>query len=226
MNDAAVSSVAARLAGIRRQIAAAAAAAGRNPAEIELVAVSKTHPAERILEAIAAGQRRFGENRVQEAQAKWPAIKARHPDVVLHLIGPLQTNKIRQALALFDVIESVDRDALAQRLKPEMDKLGRHPVCYVEINTGEEPQKAGIAPGEAEPFIARCRTQHGLAIDGLMCVPPLGAAPAPHFARLRGIAERQGIARLSMGMSEDFPIAIREGATELRIGTAIFGARE
>jgi pyridoxal phosphate enzyme (YggS family) len=225
MNDAAASPVAAGLAHVRQQIVAAAAAAARDPAEIALVAVSKMHPPERMLDAIAAGQRRFGENRVQEAQAKWPAIKARHPDIVLHLIGPLQTNKIRQAVGLFDVIESVDRDALAQRLKAEMDKVGRQLACYVEINTGAEPQKAGIAPGEAEAFIARCRTQYALAIEGLMCVPPHGAPPAPHFALLRTIAQRCGIARLSMGMSEDFPIAIREGATELRIGTAIFGAR-
>jgi PLP dependent protein len=227
MNDAsALSPVAIRLGQIRQEIGAAAAAAGRDPAGITLVAVSKTHAPERILEAVAAGQRRFGENRVQEAQAKWPMIKARHHDIGLHLIGPLQTNKIRQAVALFDVIESVDRDSLAARLRPEMEKAGRQLACYVEINSGAEPQKAGIAPGEADDFIVRCRSQHGLAIAGLMCVPPLGTDPAPHFALLRTIAERHGIAHLSMGMSEDFPIAIAEGATELRIGTAIFGSRE
>ena len=227
MNEASpLSPVAIRLGQIRQAIGAAAAAAGRDPAGITLVAVSKTHRPEDIRAAVAAGQRRFGENRVQEAQAKWPAIKADHPDIGLHLIGPLQTNKIRQAVALFDVIESVDRDALAARLRPEMEKAGRHPACYVEINSGEEPQKAGIVPGQADDFIRRCRSQHGLVITGLMCVPPLGTDPAPHFALLRSIAGRHGIAALSMGMSEDFTIAIAEGATELRIGTAIFGARQ
>ena len=226
MNEAALSSVAARLARLRQDIARAAAEAGRDPDSVTLIAVSKTHGPELVAEAIAAGQRRFGENRVQEAAGKWPELKASHPDLELHLIGPLQTNKIRQAVALFDVIQTVDRDALAEKLRPEMEKAGRRPRCYVEVNTGEEDQKAGIWPGEADSFIARCRELHGLAIDGLMCVPPLGEPPAPHFALLRGIAQRHGIRHLSMGMSDDFRIAIHQGATEVRVGTAIFGARE
>jgi pyridoxal phosphate enzyme (YggS family) len=218
-------SIADALARVRAEIADAAKAAGRDPASVALVAVAKTHPADSVAAAIAAGQRRFGENRVQEAEAKYPALRAAHPDLVLHLIGPLQTNKVRQAVQLFDVIETIDRDALAERLRAEIDRIGRAPRCYVEVNTGAEAQKAGIAPEEADDFIERCRTQHRLPIVGLMCVPPLGAPPEPHFALLRGIAERHGIAELSMGMSGDFAAAIRAGATEVRIGTAVFGGR-
>jgi pyridoxal phosphate enzyme (YggS family) len=217
--------ITANLAHVRDAIAEAAQAAGRDPAEIDLVAVSKTHPAERIQPAIAAGQRRFGENRVQEAEAKWPDLKAAHADLRLHLIGPLQSNKVRQAVQLFDVIETVDRDSIAEKLRAEIDRAGRAPACYVEVNTGEEPQKAGILPDAADAFIERCRETYKLPITGLMCVPPQGGPPAPHFALLRAIAERQGLAILSMGMSQDFAVAIRQGATAVRIGTAIFGAR-
>ena len=207
------------------RIAAAAQAAGRAPAAVRLVAVTKTLPPAPIAAALAAGHRRFGENRVQEAQAKWPALRAAHPDLELHLIGPLQTNKARDAVALFDVIETVDREHLAATLAREMTRLRQRPRCLVQINTGEEPQKAGVAPADADAFIARCRDVHGLPIAGLMCIPPVDDDPALHFALLRTIAERHGLAELSMGMSADFELAIRYGATLVRVGTAIFGAR-
>jgi hypothetical protein len=226
MSSAPPPDIAGNLAAVRRRIAEAAGAAGRAVADVTLVAVGKTHDGTAIARAIAAGQRVFGENRVQEAQAKYPPLKDAHRDLALHLIGPLQTNKVKEAVGLFDVIETLDRPRLAEALARELERAPRRPQLFVQINTGEEPQKAGIAPGEADDFIARCRTEHGLAIAGLMCVPPRGTNPAPHFALLRTIAERHGIAHLSMGMSEDFPIAIAEGATELRIGTAIFGARQ
>jgi pyridoxal phosphate enzyme (YggS family) len=225
MTQSSPSPVAARLHALNDAIAAAARAAGRDPAGVQLVAVSKTHPSERIAEAIGAGQRAFGENRVQEAQAKFPALKERWPDLELHLIGPLQTNKAREAVRLFDVIESLDRPRLAEALAAAMEKEGRRPDCYVQVNTGEEPQKAGIAPAEADRFIAESRERWGLPVTGLMCIPPAEEEPALHFALLREIARRNGIARLSMGMSGDFETAIRFGATELRIGTAIFGER-
>jgi hypothetical protein len=218
------STVAQSLAELRAVIAAAARKAGREPDGITLVAVSKTHGVEPIAEAIEAGQRAFGENRVQEAQAKFPALKARHPDLRLHLIGPLQTNKAREAVRLFDVIESLDRPRLADALAAAMEKEGRRPDCYVQVNTGAEPQKAGIAPGEADRFIAEAR-RRGLPVTGLMCIPPVDEEPALHFALLREIGRRNGIERLSMGMSADFETAIRFGATELRIGTALFGQR-
>ena len=192
---------------------------------MRLVAVSKTQPAARVEAALAACHRRFGENRVQEAHAKWPALRARYPDLALHLIGPLQTNKARDAIQLFDVIETVDREHLAAALAREMARLDRRPRCLIQVNTGEEPQKAGIAPGDADAFVARCREVHGLAIDGLMCIPPVDDDPALHFALLRTIAERHGLAVLSMGMSADFELAIRYGATHVRVGTAVFGAR-
>ncbi|MBF0307069.1 MAG: YggS family pyridoxal phosphate-dependent enzyme [Alphaproteobacteria bacterium] len=202
--------------------AVARAASGR---PVTLVAVSKTHDAPRIRPALAAGQRVFGENRVQEAQAKWPALKAPNPDIELHLIGPLQTNKAREAVALFDVIETLDRPRLALALAAEMARQNRRPACLVQVNTGAEPQKAGIAPERADSFIADCRDHLGLPVTGLMCIPPFDADPAPHFRLLRAIAERNRLAVLSMGMSGDFEIAIREGATHVRIGTAIFGGR-
>ena len=216
--------IAANLAEVKARIAAAAHAAGRDPASVTLVAVSKTHDAAAIAAAIAAGQRCFGENRVQEAQGKYPALRTLHAGLELHLIGPLQTNKAKEAVALFDVIETLDRPKLAEALAREMARQQRRPRLFIQVNTGEEAQKAGVAPGEADGFIAACRGR-GLAIDGLMCIPPQDEAPAPHFALLREIARRNGIARLSMGMSADFATAIRFGATEVRVGTAIFGAR-
>lgn len=217
--------VAGRLAAVRARIAAAAAAAGRAPESVALVAVPKTFGPERIRPALAAGQREFGENRVQEAMGKWPALKAEAADARLRLIGPLQTNKARDAAALFDVIETVDRPRLAAALAREFDRSGRRPPCYVEVNTGAEPQKAGALPADADRFIESCRREYGLPIAGLMGLPPLGTDPAPHFAMLRRIAARNGLAELSMGMTADFEIAIAQGATHVRIGTAIFGPR-
>jgi PLP dependent protein len=217
-------SIRASLAEVRRRIAVACQTAGRDPASVTLVAVAKTHPAESVLAALEAGQRVFGENRVQEAQAKYPALRTRFPDLELHLIGPLQTNKARDAVQLFDVIETVDRPKLARVLAQEMNRAGRRLACYVQVNTGEEPQKAGVAPNDADAFIAEGRAL-GLDIVGLMCIPPEHEPAAPHFALLRVIAERNGLTRLSMGMSGDFETAIRLGATHVRIGTAIFGAR-
>jgi pyridoxal phosphate enzyme (YggS family) len=217
--------IAARLAAVRAEIAASAAACGRRAEEIELVAVSKTHPAAAVAAAIAAGQRVFGENRVQEAAEKYPALKAQHPELRLHLIGPLQTNKVRLAAELFDVIETVDRARLAEALAAEGDKRGRCPELLVQVNTGEEPQKAGVPPAEADALIALCRDRLQLPLRGLMCIPPLAEEPSPHFALLREIARRNGLGALSMGMSGDFAVAIRLGATFVRIGTAIFGER-
>jgi len=214
-----------RLALVRQEIAVAAEAADREPNSVELVAVTKTVAAPAIAEAIAAGQRCFGENRVQEAQAKWPALKERHSDIELHLIGPLQSNKTREAVALFDVIETVDRPKLARTLAEEIARSNQRPRLFVQVNTGKEPQKAGVIPGEAEAFIALCRDTFGLAIDGLMCIPPFDEEPAMHFALLAKIAERVDVHELSMGMSGDFERAIAFGATYVRIGTAIFGPR-
>ena len=217
--------IAANLAGVRRRIEAAARLAGRALDSVALVAVSKTHPAETVREALAAGHRVFGENRVQEAQAKYPALREEFPDLALHLIGPLQTNKVRDAVALCDVIETVDRPRLAQALAREMERSARRLPCLIEVNTGEEPQKSGVFPAEADDFIVECRDRLGLPIEGLMCVPPLDDEPALHFALLREIAKRTGLGLLSMGMSADFEKAIRFGATHVRVGTAIFGAR-
>jgi len=217
--------IAANLAAVRERIAAAARAAGRAPESVTLVAVSKTHPAASVRQALMAGHRVFGENRVQEAQAKYPELRGEFPDLALHLIGPLQTNKVRDAVALFDVIESVDRLRLAQALAREIEHSGRRPPCLIEVNTGEEPQKAGIMPADADGFILECRERLQLPIIGLMCVPPLDEEPAPHFALLREIARRNDLQVLSMGMSADFEKAIRFGATHVRVGTAIFGAR-
>jgi len=218
--------IAAALADVRARIDGAAREAGRDPAAVHLVAVAKTHPAGTVEQAIAAGQRLFGENRVQEAQAKWPALKARHPDTVLHLIGPLQTNKLRDAIGLFDTIETLDREKLARAMVRERDK-GRHiPPCYVQVNVGEEDQKAGIAPDAADDFIRLCRDELDLPVRGLMCIPPLEEPPAPYFALLAEIAKRNGIDILSMGMSGDYEIAVKLGATHVRVGTAIFGVRQ
>lgn len=216
--------ISARLAAVAERIAAAAAAAGRRAEDVRLVAVSKTQDAAAIEAALAAGQRRFGENRVQEALAKYPPLKAVHADLELRLIGPLQTNKVREAVALFDVIETVDRPKLAEALRREMMRQGREPRLFIEINTGEEAQKAGVPPGEADAFIADCRAL-GLVLDGLMCIPPAEEEPSLHFALLREIARRNAIPHLSMGMSADYETAIRFGATHIRVGTAIFGAR-
>jgi PLP dependent protein len=218
--------IAANLAAVRGRIEAAARAAGRAPDSVKLVAVSKTHPMASVRAALAAGHRLFGENRVQEAQAKYPPLREEFPDLVLHLIGPLQTNKVRDAVAICDVIETVDRLRLAQALVREMERSERRLPCLIEVNTGEEPQKSGVLPAEADDFIIECRDRLGLPIEGLMCVPPLDDEPAPHFALLREIARRTGLGILSMGMSADFEKAIRFGATHVRIGTAIFGARE
>ena len=214
-----------RLAEVRQHIAAAARAAGRDPAAVTLVAVSKTHGADRVRELLDAGQRVFGENRVQEAEEKFPALKAEYPDLKLHLIGPLQTNKAREAVALFDVIESVDRERLAATLAKEMARVGRRPDCYIQVNTGEEPQKAGVLPGKVDGFVAACRDTHKLPIAGLMCIPPVDEEPAPHFALLAKMAARNGLATISMGMSADYETAIRLGATHVRVGTALFGQR-
>ncbi len=217
--------IAANLAALRARIDGRAREAGRAPGSVALVAVSKAHPAAAPAAAIVAGQLLFGENRVQEAQAKWPALRERTPGLALHLIGTLQTNKVRQALALFDVIETVDRPKLAAALAREMDRTGRRPPCLVQVNTGAEPQKAGVDPGEADRFIDACRREYALPIGGLMCVPPVDDEPALHFALLAEIARRNGLETLSMGMSADFETAIGLGATLIRLGTAIFGPR-
>ena len=198
----------------------------RDPASVTLIAVSKTFGAEAIEPVIAAGQRVFGENRVQEAKAKWPALRAAHPGIALHLIGPLQSNKAKDAVALFDAIHAVDRPSIAEALAKEIAKQGRHPALFVEVNTGEEPQKAGVLPHEADAFIKACRETYGLTIAGLMCIPPFEEAPAPHFALAAKIAARNGLSLLSMGMSADFATAIAFGATHVRVGTAIFGGRQ
>jgi pyridoxal phosphate enzyme (YggS family) len=220
-----MSSAADHLAEVQGRIAAAARAAGRDPASVTLVAVSKTHGAPRVRELLAAGHRVFGENRVQEAEEKFPALKAEHADLKLHLLGPLQTNKARDAVALFDVIESVDRDRLAATLAKEMARAGRRPACYIQVNTGEEPQKAGILPSELDAFITSCRDVHKLPIVGLMCIPPVDEEPALHFALLAKMAARNGLPELSMGMSADYETAVRLGATHVRVGTALFGHR-
>jgi PLP dependent protein len=215
----------ARLRLVEDEILLAARAAKRDPKSIRLVAVTKTVPAAEIAHAIAASQRIFGENRVQEAQAKWPALRESHPGIELHLIGPLQSNKVREAVTLFDVIETVDRPKLARALAEEMARADKHPRLFVQVNSGEEPQKAGVLPAEADAFIALCRDTLGLNVDGLMCIPPLDEEPAMHFALLAKIAARNGVKELSMGMSGDFVRAIPFGATYVRVGTAIFGER-
>jgi pyridoxal phosphate enzyme (YggS family) len=213
------------LAAVREAIARACVEARRDPASVTLVAVSKTFAADAILPVLEAGQRVFGENRVQEAKAKWPELKARYPDAALHLIGPLQSNKTKEAVALFDAIHSVDRPSLAEALAKEIQKQGRAPLLFVEVNTGAEPQKAGVLPEHADAFLKACRDTYGLTVGGLMCIPPAEEAPAPHFALTAKIAARNGVALLSMGMSADYPVAIAIGATHVRVGSAIFGAR-
>ncbi|PBB64850.1 YggS family pyridoxal phosphate-dependent enzyme [Mesorhizobium sp. WSM4312] len=210
---------------VKAKIAAAEQEARREAGAVTLVAVSKTFDAADIRPVIEAGQRVFGENRVQEAQAKWPDLKQAFPDIELHLIGPLQSNKAKEAVALFDVIETIDREKIAAELAKEIARQGRAPKLYVQVNTGSEPQKAGIEPRAAIAFVARCRDVHGLAIEGLMCIPPADENPGPHFALLEKLAREAGVAKLSMGMSGDYETAIAFGATSVRVGSAIFGSR-
>ena len=225
MDNAVAGGAVERLAQVKEKIAVAEREAGREPGSAMLVAVSKTFDAGAIRPVIEAGQRIFGENRVQEAQGKWPALKAEFPDIELHLIGPLQSNKAKEAVALFDVIETVDREKIAAELAREMAKQGRIPRLYVQVNTGLEPQKAGIAPKEAAAFVERCRKVHGLVIEGLMCIPPADENPGPHFALLEKAAREVGVGKISMGMSGDYELAISFGATGVRVGSAIFGHR-
>jgi pyridoxal phosphate enzyme (YggS family) len=220
MDDA----IQAAIGAVRARIADAARGASRDPSAVTLVAVSKTFGDDAVRAALDAGQRVFGENRVQEAAGKFPALKASYPDLELHLIGPLQTNKAREAVALFDVIESVDRERLARELAKEMARTGRRPRLYVQVNIGEEPQKAGVAPGELDALLEACRGL-GLAIEGLMCIPPADQPPAPFFASLRELAARHALPVASMGMSGDYAEAIAQGATHVRVGSAIFGVR-
>lgn len=212
------------LSAVETAIAAALKEAGRE-GPVEVIAVSKTQGEEKLREALAAGQRVFGENRVQEAKAKWPALKTEYPDIVLHLIGPLQSNKAAEAVALFDVIQSVDRVKIARAIAEESRRQDRNPRIFVQVNTGAEPQKAGVAPDGTDAFIAQCRDEFGLEIEGLMCIPPANEAPAPHFALLEKIARRNGLNSLSMGMSGDFEIGVQLGASHVRVGTALFGER-
>ncbi|AXS42331.1 YggS family pyridoxal phosphate-dependent enzyme [Breoghania sp. L-A4] len=221
-----MSDAASRLQEVKTRILEAERDAGRPAGSVTLVAVSKTFDIEHIEPVIAAGQRVFGENRVQEAQSKWPALKERHEDIELHLIGPLQSNKAKDAVALFDVIHTIDRDKIARAIKAEMEAQGRTPTLFIQVNTGGEPQKAGVLPEDADAFVKCCRDELGLAIEGLMCIPPADENPGLHFALLRKIAERNGLAGLSMGMSGDFDTAVAFGATHVRVGSAIFGTRD
>jgi pyridoxal phosphate enzyme (YggS family) len=220
-----MSDAVARLESVRAEIVRAARDFGRDPASITLVAVSKTFPVEAIEPVLVAGHRVFGENYVQEAKGKWPALRERYPDVELHMIGPLQSNKAKDAVQLFDAIHTLDRTSLAEALAKEMAKQGRRPKLLVQVNTGEEPQKGGVVPAEADAFIAACRERFGLPVGGLMCIPPADQPPSPHFALLNTIAARNGLAWLSIGMSADFEAAIQLGATHVRVGSAIFGSR-
>jgi hypothetical protein len=214
-----------RLTQVRQEIESACIQAGRAPDSVRLVAISKTFAADAILPVLHEGQRVFGENRVQEASAKWPALRDRFPGVELHLVGPLQSNKAKEAVQLFDAIHAVDRASLCAALVKEIQRQGRAPVLFVEINTGAESQKSGVLPEAADDFLKACRDTYGLVIAGLMCIPPVNEVPAPHFALTAKIAARNGLRLLSMGMTADFPMAIRFGATHVRVGTAIFGAR-
>ena len=220
-----IENAAARLTAVEDCIAGAAQAAGRDAGAITLIAVSKTFGPQAIEPVLAAGHRVFGENRVQEASGKWPALKTSYPDCDLHLVGALQSNKTADAVALFDAIHSLDRDKLARELAKAIDHQGRSPELFIQVNTGEEPQKAGVGPKEAGDFLARCRGEHGLAVSGLMCIPPFDEAPGPHFALLQKLAGELDLPNLSMGMSGDFETAIAFGATHIRVGTAIFGSR-
>jgi pyridoxal phosphate enzyme (YggS family) len=221
-----VSDIARNLAEVKAAMARAAAKAQRTAADVRLIAVSKGHAAAAAEACLAAGHRLFGENRVQEAEEKWPALKDRFPDARLHLIGPLQTNKAAAAVRLFDAIETLDRPRLAEALARHMDALGRKVECYVQVNTGNEPQKAGVAPAETDGFVRLCRDTYKLPIVGLMCIPPVDEEPSLHFALLREIARRNDLSQLSMGMSSDYEIAVEFGATLVRVGTAIFGHRD
>ncbi|MEM8838850.1 MAG: YggS family pyridoxal phosphate-dependent enzyme [Pseudomonadota bacterium] len=214
------------LEDVYREIDAAANASNRDRSDITLIAVSKTFGADRIEPVLGAGQTHFGENRVQESQKKWPDLKAKYPNAVLHLIGPLQSNKASDAVALFDVIHTVDRDKIAKALSAEMERQGRKLDVFVQVNTGREQQKAGVMPEETRAFVERCRTVHNLSVRGLMCIPPIDEDPRDHFALLAEYARESGLSDLSMGMSADFPIAISCGATHVRVGSAIFGARD
>jgi len=218
--------IGANLRQVQAEVAAAARAAGRAPAEVRIVAVTKTHGPERVRPALIAGHRLFGENRVQEAEDKWPALRAEFPNLRLHLIGPLQSNKVRAAVQLFDVIETVDSAKLAERIQRIAREEKRQLDCFVQVNTGDESQKAGVAPEAADALIRDCRERIGLPVKGLMCIPPLDEEPSPHFALLREIGRRNGIDELSMGMSADYKVAVAFGATLVRVGTAIFGPRE
>jgi pyridoxal phosphate enzyme (YggS family) len=217
--------LAARYHAIIADIARGARDVEREPSSVQLVAVSKTYPADAIETVMAEGQRVFGENYVQEAKEKWPALKARHPDTVLHMIGPLQSNKAREAVALFDCIETLDRESLAKELAKEIARQGRAPKLLVQVNTGDEPQKGGVSPAEVDAFLLRLRETHGLTVAGLMCIPPADQPPSPHFALLARIAARHALKELSMGMSADYAAAIQLGATQVRVGSAIFGVR-
>jgi pyridoxal phosphate enzyme (YggS family) len=211
---------------VKALIARAAADCGRDPASVTLVCVTKTFPAEDVVPLLEAGHRVFGENRVQEAMGKWPRLREKFPGIELHLIGPLQSNKTREAVETFDVIQSVDREKIAAALADEMKKQGKRPRLFIQVNTGAEPQKAGVLPEEADAFIAACREKYGLEIAGLMCVPPVDEQASPHFALLADIAARNGLKELSMGMSSDYELAIQLGATYVRVGSAIMGARD
>src|SRR5471032_3095977 len=213
------------LATVEQDIVRACKEARRDPASVTLIAVSKTFDAGAITPVIEAGQRVFGENRVQEAKTKWPGLMSAYPGIALHLIGPLQSNKAKEAVALFDTIHSVDRPSICEALSKEIAKQARRPLLFAEINTGAEPQKAGVLPQDADNFLNACRDSYGLTMLGLMCIPPAGEAPGPHFALTVKIAQRNGLKLLSMGMSADFPVAIAFGATHVRVGTAIFGGR-
>jgi pyridoxal phosphate enzyme (YggS family) len=210
---------------VQESIRRAASDYGRDPASITLVAVSKTFPSDAIEPVLAAGQRIFGENYVQEAKAKWPTLRERYSDVELHMIGPLQSNKAKEAVELFDAIHTLDRPSLAEALAKEIAKQGKRPRLFVQVNTGEEPQKGGVIPAEVDAFIETCRSKFGLEVEGLMCIPPAEDPPSPHFALLNTIAQRHGLKVLSMGMSADFDAAIQLGATHVRVGSAIFGSR-
>jgi PLP dependent protein len=213
------------LARIRALVSRAEADFGRGPGSVQLIAVSKTFPAEAMLPVLEAGQRAFGENYVQETKEKWPALRAAFPDAQVHMIGPLQSNKAGDAVRLFDVIQTLDRESLAKELAKEIRKQGRAPQVFVQVNTGSEPQKGGVEPSDTEAFVARCREVHGLAIAGLMCIPPADQPPSPHFGLLNKLARNLGLPQLSMGMSADFEAAIQMGATHVRVGSAIFGTR-
>lgn len=221
-----MTSAADRLASVQSDIRAAEAEFGRKEGSVTLIAVSKTFEADDIRPVLDAGQKVFGENRVQEAMGKWPGLRGDYAGIELHLIGPLQSNKAKEAVQTFDVIHTVDRPKIARALKSEMDRQDRQLPCFIQVNTGEEPQKAGIPPREVDAFISQCRDEIGLPIIGLMCIPPVDEAPGEHFALLEKIADRNGLAQLSMGMSADYPVAVGFGATHVRVGSAIFGARD